>query len=457
MPGEKSKTALGVYPSLSPRSEFFNLFKIKRFLIFTFSQAFSLFGDKLDYMALLAMIAFLSQKYGWKSAQAISYLSVVIALPTIIFGPFAGVLVDRWDKRKILIFCDIARALLVLSIPLLILEIGNLFLVYLCSFLVFLFGLFFNTARLSIIPTLVAPKRLLAANSFLNLIGRVATLLGIILGGLIVDLEFWRRIGIRYTWSAGFYIDSLSYWISVLALIYVFRSSKKREREKREPLLVRGRNLLSLAFINIKKLFLNLKSAYLLILSSPPVSLTFASLLAFVLIGASVFVLYIPIVQSPEQMLGLNLGTRGVGFLGGVGSIGLILSSLSYGIFGHRIKKEIIVFFSLFTLGVITIFSSFIRESLVVFFLAFLGGFFLSPVFIAWDTILQEEVPAEARGRIFSTREWLLHFFFGLFAFLLGQLTIFFPKRHLLLAVGVLVTGFSIPFLIGLITRFRRP
>ncbi len=257
------------------KGEFFNLFRIKKFLLFAFSQAFSLFGDKLDYMALLAMIAFLSQKYRWEASKGISYLSVIITLPTILFGNFAGVLVDRWDKRKILVICDLARALLVLSIPLLILEVGNLFLVYLVAFLVFLFGLFFNSARLSVIPLLVAPRRLLSANSFISFIGRVATLLGVLLGGIIVDLRVWSHFGIRYPWSAGFYVDSLTYFVSALVLFYIFRPPLQTSERKRESLVTRGRDIWRIASTNTAKLLTNLRETYSLILSFPPVTFTF--------------------------------------------------------------------------------------------------------------------------------------------------------------------------------------
>jgi Na+/melibiose symporter-like transporter len=53
-------------------------------------------------------------------------------------------------------------------------------------------------------------------------------------------------------------------------------------------------------------------------------------------------------------------------------------------------------------------------------------------------------VPEAARGRIFSTRDWLLHLAFAVSALLLGQLTNFFSTRHLLLAIGVLIAVASI-------------
>ncbi|MEO0134759.1 MAG: MFS transporter, partial [candidate division WOR-3 bacterium] len=101
------------------------------------------------------MISFLAQKKNLNTSRAISFLSVVVTLPTILFGPFAGIFIDRWDKRKILIFCDLFRAILVAFIPFLVLRLFNLSLVYIICFFVFLLGLFFNATRLSIVPYLV--------------------------------------------------------------------------------------------------------------------------------------------------------------------------------------------------------------------------------------------------------------------------------------------------------------
>ena len=175
------------------RNQMLPVLKNVEFQIFSWSQAVSLFGDKLDYMALLAMIAFFSTKYGWASSRAISYLSVIVAMPVVLFGPLAGILVDRWDRRKVMIFCDSARTILVLAIPLVALATSNLILIYAVAFMVFLFGLFFNTSRLSIIPNLVGKDNLLGANSFMSFVGRVATFLGMFVGGLIVDWKWWQH------------------------------------------------------------------------------------------------------------------------------------------------------------------------------------------------------------------------------------------------------------------------
>lgn len=424
-----------------PSSQFTAVLRLRKFMIFSISQAISLFGDKLDYMALLAMIAFFASKYNWESARAISYLSVIITLPTIIFGPLAGILVDRWDRVKVMIFCDTARALLVISIPLLILKTGSLLLVYIIAFMVFLCGLFFNTCRLSVIPNLVSPRRLLAANSFINFIGRISTFFGMFLGGIIVDWQIWKKIGIPYSWSAGFYLDSLSYWISVIALIIISQQVgfRKNNNHISEPVVKKERNLPELFVYEISKTIHEIKQAYLVIRHLPSVLFVYASIILMVIIGAAVFVLFIPVIQGARTELGLGLGTKGVGFIGAIGSIGLVISSMAYGIIGHRIRKRNVILGGFMILGLIAVLLAAFKTFLPVIPLAFIAGLVLSPIYIAQDTLIHETVPEETRGRIFSTREWILHLSFAISAFLIGQLTIFFAKRHLLLAIGIFI------------------
>jgi DHA3 family macrolide efflux protein-like MFS transporter len=425
------------------RSQLWPVLKNVEFQIFSWSQAISLFGDKLDYMALLAMIAFYSNKYGWESSRAISYLTVIVALPVILFGPLAGILVDRWDRRKVMIFCDSARTVLVMSIPLLALATGNLILIYSIAFLVFTFGFFFNTARMSIIPNLVGKDRLLGANSFMSFIGRVATFLGMLVGGLIVDWQWWRNLGIKPAWSAGFYIDALSYLVSVIALLAIF---KRLAPAWRPAAANPGRAPEVKLFLSQQaRMIHEVKEAFRLVRGHPSVLFVYCSVFMLVVIGAAVFVLYIPIIQNARDLgSGLGLGTKGVGFVAAIGSVGLVLSSMGYGLLGHRVKKHIVMLVSFAVLGAVGAGLAVSKSFAPVVPLAILAGLALSPVFIGMDTLLHESVPEAARGRIFSTRDWLMHLAFAVASLVIGQLTNFFSTRHLLFAVGLLVVAMSV-------------
>ncbi len=417
------------------KSQLLPVLRIPEFVVFSIAQAFSLFGDKLDYMALLAMIAYYAQRFGWESARAISYLSVVVALPTVLFGPLAGVLVDRWDRRRVMVVCDGARTLLVLAIPLLAVTTGQLVLVYTIAFLVFLFGLFFNTARMAIIPNLVGQEKVLGANSFMNIVGRLATVAGMILGGLIVDWSGWLRLGIRPVWTAGFYIDALTYFVSVVSLLVIFKrlaSSSHRVKNNGAPeveLFIREQS----------RMIESIKGLLRVIKREPAVLFVYSSIFLMVLLGAAVVVLYVPVIQSSRELGGVGLGTKGVGYVAAIGSLGLLLSSTLFGVLGHRLQKHKVMLVCFLVMGLVTAGLAVAKTFAPVAPLIFVAGLALSPVYIGMDTLLHEAVPEEVRGRVFSTRDWLLHLLFAGGALLIGQLTNFFSARRLLFGFGVLV------------------
>jgi MFS family permease len=142
---------------------------------------------------------------------------VVFTAPVVLFGPVAGAMVDRWDKRRTMLACDLARTGLVAAIPWLFLTTGHLWVVYVVAFFVFLLGIFFNAAKMAMIPDLVERHELLAANAALTSVGRIATVVGIIGGGVLISWPIWQRLG----WSdyaAGFYLDAGSFALSVLTL-----------------------------------------------------------------------------------------------------------------------------------------------------------------------------------------------------------------------------------------------
>lgn len=441
-------------PTEPQRSQLLPVIRMPEFLLFAVSQAVSLFGDKLDYMALLAMIGarFLQMPDGAEqsAAQAISFLSVVVALPTILFGPLAGILVDWWDRRRVMVACDSGRTLLVLAIPVLALATRSLLLVYMVAFGVFLLGLFFNTARVSIIPNLVGQDKVLGANSLMNLIGRVATLFGIFFGGLIVDWQGWSRLGIASPgreWTAGFYIDGLTYLISVVALVVIFRRLATNWERPQTRLTVSDEAKL---FIDQQSRMLReVRELWQMVSRDPTVFFVNSAVCLMVLLGAAVFVLYIPIIQS-------HMGTKGVGYVGAIGSAGLVVSSVFFGALGHRTRKHKVMLVSFMVLGLVAMALAVSKGFALMAPLCFIAGLALSPINIGMDTLLHEVVPESVRGRIFSTRDWLLHLFFAASALVIGQLTRLFDVYHLLFAIGGLVVLVSLAGLV-ITSRFAIP
>jgi len=441
---------------LSRNETFASVLRIRQFFLFAIGQTISQLGDQLDHMALIGLIG--ATHAGGSSGPALAQLAIFFTLPVILFGPVVGVLIDRWNKKKTLIVCDFIRAGLVVLIPLAYGWTKNLLSVYILVFFVFLFGLFFNSAKMAIIPDLVARRKLLSANSVNAFIGRFATVIGTVFGGLIVGWYVWEKIGWK-GYAVGFYLDGISYAVSVVTLAFVISKAVK----PREPVAAKLSQDMGEALQRVERVFLalfqDLREVYRLIRRDRKLFYVLASVILLAILGGSVYVLVIVIVQSL-----MKWGTKGIGFLGGITAGGMILGSFLIGTFGSRWDKRQTILLGFVTIGVIM--AAFARSFTFLFLapLAFLGGMILAPVMISQDTLLHEIVPGEARGRIFSTRELILNTSFAITAVLIGILVTVLPLlgsrepyRVALFVLGALIFLIAGIGEILLLRRIRRP
>lgn len=103
-------------------------------------------------------------------------------LPGVLFGSVAGVFVDRWDRRRVMIVADVARALLLLSI---LIAPDRIELLYAVAALQGAIGLFFSPAENALLPLLVGEEHLIAANALNALNNNLGMLIGPALGSMV--------------------------------------------------------------------------------------------------------------------------------------------------------------------------------------------------------------------------------------------------------------------------------
>ncbi len=84
----------------------------RNIFLFISSQVISDIGDWIDRIAVLTLVYNINN-----SSVDMSFLSIMMLLPSLIFGVFAGKIVDIYNKKKILILGDFLRAILVFLIP----------------------------------------------------------------------------------------------------------------------------------------------------------------------------------------------------------------------------------------------------------------------------------------------------------------------------------------------------
>ena len=170
-------------------------------------QLISLLGDRVNQVALAALV------YGTtNSAIAGSLTFVAATLPNLLFGPLAGVLVDRWDQKRVLIVSDLLRAGIVVFIPVSV--SFNVVLAYPLVFLLTTVSIFFRPARTAVIPRVVHEDELMTANSATWMSETLADVVGYPLAGLFVAF-------LGSALSLAFWLDSVSYVASALLVVVV--------------------------------------------------------------------------------------------------------------------------------------------------------------------------------------------------------------------------------------------
>lgn len=135
----------------------------------------------------------LAQQLTGSSAQ-VGLIILSFSVPAVIFGAVAGVLVDRWDKRVVMVVSTLVRGVAVGSY-IFVSTAGDMPRVYLASFLFATSAQFFAPAQGAVIPKLVGNKHLIAANSLYNLTFMASQFLGFTLvGWLLIRLLDLRNV-----------------------------------------------------------------------------------------------------------------------------------------------------------------------------------------------------------------------------------------------------------------------
>jgi Na+/melibiose symporter-like transporter len=143
-----------------------------------------LISDLGDWLLMIGLPVFVFQLTGSAAATALTFL--VELLPSLMLGSFAGVLIDRWDRRRTMVAVNAVQAVLLL--PLLAVDgPDKLWLVYAVAGLETTLALLFNPAKNALLPTLVEPSQLTTANALVAINDNAARLVGAPLGGLMVD------------------------------------------------------------------------------------------------------------------------------------------------------------------------------------------------------------------------------------------------------------------------------
>src|SRR5438093_5049883 len=154
----------------------------RNFRLLYLGQTVSQLGDWFNAVAVFALLLDLTG-----SATAVAWMMIVQFLPIAVVGPIAGVVVDRVDRRQVMIVADIVRGCLILGL-LLVRRPDQVWIAYLVMALTVSASAFFEPARTAIIPAFTSSAELLPANALSSATWSAMLAIGASIGGLVTAI-----------------------------------------------------------------------------------------------------------------------------------------------------------------------------------------------------------------------------------------------------------------------------
>jgi CRP-like cAMP-binding protein/sugar phosphate permease len=323
------------------------------------------------------------------SALSVGLMLMASAAPSLVFGLFAGVIVDRYDRKRIMIAADVIRAVLVFLIPILV-PFGVVWL-YVIVMVTSAIGQFFDPAQESVLPEVASEEELAAANSLMAISSFGATAVGFAASGLIAAAA-------DISWA--FYLDAISFIISALCILLI----------KIKPLTVEGVTSASLVLKNLKvgvqQLFATPILRSLLITSVP-------TLIAFGMSNALLLPFAVKALKATEFEYGIQEGLTSLGFVAG----SLVMAAIF-----DRMREGAWIATGFIGMALASIVYSFVHSIPLAIVVVTISGFLNAPSAIGRRTAVQRNTPRDMRGRVNS---------------------VFFVSRDVLFLVGMAAAGLA--------------
>jgi len=300
-----------------------------------------------------------------------------VLLPAVVVGPFAGVYIDRFNRRDIMIAANIFQAGAAIGIAVSYsIGILNFPVLLILLFVLNAGAQFVRPAVTAVVPSVTGKEDLAAANGLFSLTSSINQVAGYGIGGVIV-LLFGPTLPILY--------DALTFVFAALVISMIARYRCAIPNTISTP----GRPLAASSFM--QKLLEGLKyirgSRFLLELVVVGVLLNF--------FGTGVFALLAP--YSRDVIHG-NAGTYGI--LLAMFSLGIILGSLFVGKIDSRKYVGKLLFLGAVAVGGLTVALAFTTVAWLAFGVAFGVGFFNAIVNIPLSVLIQAKIPGELLGRV---------------------------------------------------------
>ncbi len=329
-------------------------------------------ADGLFQAALVASVVFAPEQQA--TMVGFAKATAVVSVPFSVIGPFTGVFIDRWSRRRILVVAPWLRAALV---PLVLLDaVDQAVPFYLGALWVLSVNRFFLATAAAVVPRLVPTEDLLVANSVATVGGTLSLLAGVFVGGIAVDLAG----------PVPAIAATAAMWASASVIASQIRTSLTPLRLPEAPLRHELQRVAREFADGARHLAATPRAL------GPITSITLDQMGQGVVLVFSLFVF--------RDMFREGVGS--FSWLIGSGAVGVLVGLSTAGKLEERLSKERIVALGFLLGGLVVLAVSFAITPLTVLLASFFVGLTFAWKKVPVDTMVQESIPDAYRGRVFA-------------------------------------------------------
>ena len=348
---------------------FLGLMRNRNYALLWWGQLVSELGNKFHWIAISLWVYSFTH-----SASAVSLAVAATFVGNLLVSLWAGVLVDWFDRKRILVISDFARAILVALIPALM-NISIWF-VYADLVLISVATAFFRPSMFAVVPTIVTHNDILPANSFFFAMDTGTEVVGPAIAGLFA---------LKYGYAPLLYLDAATYAFSALCVLGTRISHGNRVPGRR----VVWRTVVEGVSEGLNYIRRDSLQWALFILIFPAY-----------LVGSGLNALQTPLAKGVVGITDAEFGT-----FNSVWAIGFLVASLVLGWFGGRANKSYLIIGGFFLQYIAAAVLGFSRTLEMLLLSGFAVGFANTLNYVGLTSVLMERTQQRVIGRVMATRQ----------------------------------------------------
>ena len=353
------------------------IFSKSQFSVLWWSGTLSSFGDWATLFASVALASYLGSEGG--NSELTAVIPVVARIIPALMSSFAGILADRFNKKNVMIICDLSRMVIVLGL----FFTTTLIQLFLINFLSEIFSLIRQPSRESIVPEVVDDDYLVKANSLFT-VGTYASLpIASLAFGVVSDNSLIEGIvsyGNGWNGSVIFVIDSITFLISSFLLLYLNTDSPNKNIKKQSNVLSDLREGLNY-FLSVQELRIVTTS----------ISLSLVGAGALFVLGNTYLTESLKFTQSS---FGFMIASFGFGIIFTMVILSYFVTSFS--------RIPFFIGISMVITGLSLLFAFNSSEFSTILFFIFISGIGSGSVYLLTISYLQSTTDKNLRGRVFG-------------------------------------------------------